>query len=91
MTIIYSFLASVFVLPTFLVFWAKWKKRKGGIISGDIKKEPVEEIHDEHDQENIPEEQKQIDNESLSKDNGGKDSEEQSPKEIPIESPPDPI
>ena len=28
LTILYSFLASVFVLPTFLVLWAKWKKKK---------------------------------------------------------------
>jgi len=28
LTILYSFLASVFVLPTFLVLWAKWKKNR---------------------------------------------------------------
>jgi len=27
LTIIYSFLASVFILPTFLVLWAKWKQK----------------------------------------------------------------
>ncbi len=27
LTILYSFLASVFVLPTFLVMWAKWKQK----------------------------------------------------------------
>ena len=27
LTILYSFLASVFILPTFLVLWAKWRKR----------------------------------------------------------------
>ena len=28
LTILYSFLASVFILPTFLVVWAKWKQNK---------------------------------------------------------------
>ena len=28
LTILYSFLASVFVLPTFLVLWAKWRKKQ---------------------------------------------------------------
>ncbi len=27
LTILYSFLASVFILPTFLVLWAKWRKK----------------------------------------------------------------
>jgi predicted RND superfamily exporter protein len=27
LTILYSFLASVFILPTFLVVWAKWKQK----------------------------------------------------------------
>jgi predicted RND superfamily exporter protein len=27
LTILYSFLASVFILPTFLVLWAKWKQK----------------------------------------------------------------
>lgn len=30
LAILYSFLASVFILPTFLVMWAKWKKRSNG-------------------------------------------------------------
>ncbi|MCK5561526.1 MAG: MMPL family transporter, partial [Thermoplasmata archaeon] len=31
LTILYSFLSSVFILPTFLVLWAKWRlKREGG-------------------------------------------------------------
>jgi multidrug efflux pump subunit AcrB len=49
MTIIYSFLASVFVLPTFLVFWAKWKKRKEGDIPSYMKKEQEEDISEESD------------------------------------------
>lgn len=32
LTILYSFLASVFVLPTFLVMWAKWKEKHKKII-----------------------------------------------------------
>ncbi len=31
MTILYSFLSSVFVLPTFLVLWAKWRLKKQGV------------------------------------------------------------
>ncbi|MCK4364446.1 MAG: RND family transporter [Thermoplasmatales archaeon] len=31
LTILYSFLASVFILPTFLVVWAKWKQKNNRI------------------------------------------------------------
>jgi hypothetical protein len=34
MTILYSFLTTIFILPPFLMYWARWqKKRKGYIIS----------------------------------------------------------
>ena len=29
LSIAYSFLASAYVLPTFLILWAKWKKNRG--------------------------------------------------------------
>jgi predicted RND superfamily exporter protein len=77
MTIIYSFIASVFILPTFLVLWAKRKKRKEGDISGDMKKEQKEEIsHGSENEENL-------------EDEGEEDLEEQPHKEVPLESPPD--
>jgi predicted RND superfamily exporter protein len=31
LTILYSFLSSVFILPTFLVLWAKWRAKREGI------------------------------------------------------------
>ena len=33
LTILYSFLASVFILPTFLVLWAKWKQKNKHVIN----------------------------------------------------------
>ncbi|RLF56760.1 MAG: hypothetical protein DRN27_09085 [Thermoplasmata archaeon] len=39
MTILYSFLTTIFILPPFLMFWGRWqKKRKGYIISPGINK-----------------------------------------------------
>ncbi len=87
LTITYSFIVSVFVLPTFLVMWAKWKKRKEGDVPEDLNMKPIEEIPKENDQEDI---QKEIHGEDKQQDNGEEDLEEQPPKEIPLESPHDP-
>jgi predicted RND superfamily exporter protein len=89
LTIIYSFIASVFILPTFLVMWAKWKKRKEGYIPKDLNENPIEEKPKENDEENIPTEQKEIHGEDQPEDNREEDLEEQPPKEVPLESPPD--
>jgi hypothetical protein len=40
LTILYSSIASVFVLPTFLILWAKWKKKRAGEPE-DVQKEQV--------------------------------------------------
>lgn len=39
LSITYSFLASAYVLPTFLILWAKWKRRGMEEAGDDIKKE----------------------------------------------------
>jgi len=38
LTILYSFLASIFVLPPLVMFWGKWRKRKKGYIISPGKK-----------------------------------------------------
>jgi predicted RND superfamily exporter protein len=76
LTITYSFIASVFVLPTFLVLWAKRRKRKQGDILQDTK-ENEKEISNGTENEKNPE------------DEGEENLEEKPPKEVPIESPPD--
>ncbi len=72
LTIFYSSIASVFVLPTFLVMWAKWKKRREGDVPDYLKKEDevIEEIDDENNVEDMEDE----------------DCEEEPPKEVPLES-----
>ena len=72
LTILYSSIASIFVLPTFLVMWAKWKKRKEGDIPEDMKKD--EEISNGNVEEDKPEDEEE------------EDLEEQPPKEVPLES-----
>jgi predicted RND superfamily exporter protein len=46
MTILYSFLSSVFVLPTFLVLWARYRRKRGN-------------LHNSHNHEKIEEPAKQ--------------------------------
>jgi predicted RND superfamily exporter protein len=79
LTITYSFIASVFVLPTFLVLWAKRRKRKEGDIPGVLmkEKEQEEEISDGSENEENPEDKEE------------ENIEEQPPKVFPLESPPD--
>lgn len=74
LTIFYSSVASVFVLPTFLVIWAKWKKQKEGDLPSYITKEKDEEILEESTPEGIAEEKEDD------------DSEGEIPKEVPLES-----
>jgi multidrug efflux pump subunit AcrB len=53
LSIAYSFLASAYVLPTFLILWAKWRinyRTKRGILPELIEDEP-EDIEDESDKE----------------------------------------
>lgn len=54
LTITYSFIASVFVLPTFLVLWAKRRKRKEGEISNGSEKKENPEDEGEVDLEEQP-------------------------------------
>jgi predicted RND superfamily exporter protein len=77
LTITYSFIASVFVLPTFLVIWAKRKKQKEGYIPEGMPKSEDEKISEEDIQEKKQEREEE------------EDSEGEIPKEIPLESPPD--
>ena len=39
MTIIYSFIASIFVLPPILMIWGKWRKKRLGYIISKTKNE----------------------------------------------------
>ncbi len=41
MTILYSFLASVFILPTFLVLWARYRKKRGQLKLGESEEKMV--------------------------------------------------
>jgi len=43
LTILYSSIASVFVLPTFLVIWAKWKRKRNGVEGKEEKEETGEQ------------------------------------------------
>jgi hypothetical protein len=74
LTIFYSSIASVFVLPTFLVMWAKWKKRKSGEDPSYLKEEKEEEISEE------------TENEDKVEDVEDEESEKEPPKEVPLES-----
>ncbi len=62
LSITYSFLASAYVLPTFLILWAKWRnnyREKRGI-DEKIKEEPDEEIENAlGEEESIDEEPKE--------------------------------
>jgi predicted RND superfamily exporter protein len=78
LTILYSFIASVFVLPTFLVIWAKRKKRKEGYMPEAIKKEQEEEIPEDNSKK------------AILKESEDEDSGEEIPKEVPLESSLDP-
>jgi predicted RND superfamily exporter protein len=44
LTILYSFLSSVFILPTFLVMWAKWKKKNNEKAQDKKRKDKVHHI-----------------------------------------------
>lgn len=44
LTILYSFLSSVFILPTFLVMWAKWKKKNNELVQDTKRKNTVHHI-----------------------------------------------
>jgi len=44
LTILYSFLSSVFILPTFLVMWAKWKKKNNELAQDKKRKIMVHHI-----------------------------------------------
>jgi predicted RND superfamily exporter protein len=44
LTILYSFLSSVFILPTFLVMWAKWKKKNNELVQDKKRKNKVHHI-----------------------------------------------
>jgi len=44
LTILYSFLSSVFILPTFLVMWAKWKKKNYELVQDKQGKEKSHRI-----------------------------------------------
>jgi predicted RND superfamily exporter protein len=90
LTITYSFIASVFVLPTFLVLWAKRKKRKEGDNSGVLKKEYKEGIPEENDEENIPEEPKDIEEDDKPEEELENNIEVPPPKVVPLESSSDP-
>jgi len=65
LSIAYSFLASAYVLPTFLILWAKWRnnyRAKRGIEEKIIEDEEVKEEHDEEG-ENVLGEEESIDEE----------------------------
>jgi len=59
LSIAYSFLASAYVLPTFLILWAKWRnnyRAKKGIEEKIIEDEEVKEEHDEEKENALEEE-----------------------------------
>jgi hypothetical protein len=74
LTIFYSSIASVFVLPTFLVLWAKRNKRNERDISGVMKDEQKEEMPEIDDIKDDQEGEKE------------ENIEDQPSKEVPIES-----
>jgi predicted RND superfamily exporter protein len=74
LTILYSFIASVFVLPTFLVLWAKYKQRTEWDFPGHMREREKENISEQRISEDDPRE-----------DNEERTSEDNSKGDIPKE------
>jgi predicted RND superfamily exporter protein len=68
LTIFFSFLACVFILPTFLVLWARYRQKRGTLVTSKPEKKDVEKVIESKEEEKpvgTPEDKPGVDDEKV--------------------------